>query len=157
VDRAKRRLTATVSPVDGLWVGLEYNPLADDLGPLVNWRVVDETRRRPALILGTSSDRIGTTRGRAYYATLSKDLGALTGVAVAPYAGLAYGEFDDELVGIGGLRIRWAKRVSSMHLWDSENLHHMLDLAIADRWRVGVMSVEQDGSYYAGLSVGASF
>ena len=53
---------------DWLQAGVEYNPLADDVGPLLNLRAVEETERRPALILGTSSDRIGTEGGQAVYA-----------------------------------------------------------------------------------------
>ena len=41
--------------------GVEYNPLADDLGPLANYRAIRETLHRPALSFGTSSDRIGFT------------------------------------------------------------------------------------------------
>lgn len=122
----------------------------------MNWRVVDETGRRPALILGTSSDRIGTPSGRAYYATLSKDLEEWTGLRVAPYVGTSYGEFEDEWELIGGLRIRWTADWSSTHLWDGVNLHHILDRSFADRWRAGVVVVEQDGKYYLGMSVGAS-
>ena len=157
VDRARQRLTATYAVLDGLSVGLEYNPKADDLGILANWRAVSETARRPALILGTSSDRIGTTRGRAFYATLSKDLEAWTGLPVAPYVGAAYGQFDDELVAIGGLRVRWAPSWSTTHLWDSQNLHHTLDKSFEGGIRVGAVVVEQDGTYYGGLSIGRSF
>lgn len=157
VDRARLRFTATFALTDRLSVGLEANPKDDDYGVLANWRVFDETKTRPALILGTSSDRIGTTSGRAYYATLSKDLEAWTGLPIGPYFGAAWGEFDDELVAIGGLRVRWAERWASTHLWDSENLHHVLDVALVDGWRVGAILVEQDGEYYAGGSLGVSW
>ena len=156
VDRAKLRLTATYAVLDGLSLGIEWNPLDEDVGPLANWRVVDETERRPALILGTSSDRIGTPSGRAYYATLSKDLTAWTGLAVAPYAGAAYGEFDERVEAIGGLHIRWIPRLSSTHLWDGVNLHHTLDWHFLGNLRAGAVLVEQDGEYYGGVSLGAS-
>ena len=64
------------------------------MGLLVNWRAVEETASRPMLMLGTSSDRIGTPSGRAYYATLAKDLERHVGLPVAPYVGAAWGEFD---------------------------------------------------------------
>ena len=60
--------------VPALSVGIEYNPLASDLQPLVNWIALKEGEKRPALIFGTSSDRIGTPEGQAYYFTFSKDL-----------------------------------------------------------------------------------
>ena len=47
--------------------------------PVSNLRAED----RPAVILGTSTDRIGTPSGRAIYATASKDLEHLTGLPIA--------------------------------------------------------------------------
>ncbi|QDU65177.1 hypothetical protein [Engelhardtia mirabilis] len=148
-----------------LRVGIELNPYEDgsldpdgwDVGPLVNYRVFDETERRPAMIVGTSSDRIGTPDGRAYYATLSKSLDHWTGLPIAPYVGTAFGEFEDEWELIGGLGIRWAERVTSTHLWDGENLHHLVDYAWDGGWRTGLVLAEQDGDYYAGLTLGLSF
>lgn len=156
VDRARLRLTATYALHERLRVGVEVNPLDDDVGPLVNWRVWDETARRPALMLGTSSDRIGTPSGRAYFATLSKDLEALLDLPVAPYVGASFGEFEDEWELIGGLRVRWGERWGSTHLWDGENLHHLLDTTLAERYRVGLVLVQQDDDYYGGLTLGAS-
>ena len=157
VDRAKQRTTLTYQVLPQLSLGAEWNPKGDDLGPLANWRGVDETERRPALILGTSSDRIGTPDGRAYYATLSKDLEHALGLPVAPYAGASYGEFDDELVGIAGLHVRWTPSVGSTHLWDGHNLHHVLAHAFADGPSVGLVVAEQDGDYSLGVTVSTSF
>jgi len=157
VDRARLRLTATYRIIPDAFVGLEYNPLADDLGLLANWRVVEEGERSPMVMVGTSSDRIGTPEGRAYYATVSKDLERHLDLPVAPYVGAAYGEFDGEWVVIAGARIRWTGEVTSTHLWDSENLHHMVDLAVTDGLRAGVLLVQQDEDYYLGLSTGYSF
>ena len=157
VDRAKLRLTGTYALTPRLAVGVEWNPLDDDVGPLANWRLIDETRWRPAFIIGTSSDRIGTPSGRAYYGTFSKDLEAWTRLPIAPYVGAAYGEFEDEWVAIGGLRIRWAERWSTTSLWDGENLHHTLDVTTSDHLTLGAVLVQQDDDYYGGLRVGASF
>ena len=97
-----------------------------DLGtsPLANWLAVTEKKKRPALILGTSSDRIGTPDGQAYYATLSKDLSTVGGGPIAPYLGIAYGEFEDKWRTIGGVRIRipdtgWASTL----IYDGVNFH----------------------------------
>jgi hypothetical protein len=38
----------------------------------MNWLAVPETTKTPALIVGTSSDRIGTPGGQSFYATASK-------------------------------------------------------------------------------------
>lgn len=157
VDRPKLRTTLTYRFAPTLTAGVEYNPLADDVGPIANWLAMPETASRPALILGTSSDRIGTPHGRAVYATLSKDLEAWTGLPIAPYAGASYGTFDDELVGIGGLRIQWAERVSSTSMWDGHNLHHVLETTIGDRHTLGLVVVDLDGEVDVGVSYSIGF
>lgn len=154
MDRARLRVTATRALTPSLFVGIEVNPLDDDVGPLATWRAIEETDRRPALILGTSSDRIGTPSGRAYFATLSKDLEAATGLTVAPYVGAAYGEFEEQTELIGGLHVRWSERWTSTHLWDGDNLHHLLDRTLDGGLRAGLVLVEQDGRCYGGLSLG---
>lgn len=154
VDRAKLRLTATYRVLPGLFVGVEYNPLADDVGPLVNWRIVDETKHRPMLMVGTSSDRIGTPTGRAYYATLSKSMDAILDLPIAPYVGGSYGEYDEKVDLIGGLGIRWTDEVFSTHSWDGHNLHHMVDYYIESKYRIGFVLAQQDADYYGGISVG---
>ncbi len=156
VDRARLRLTATYAVTPSLRVGVEYNPLDDDVGALATWRALDETKTRPALIFGTSSDRIGTPSGRAYFATLSKDLESILGLPIAPYVGTAYGEFEDEFRAIGGVYIRWAEKWSSTHLWDGKNLHHLVDRSLGTGVRAGLLVVEQDEKYYFGLTLGAS-
>ena len=52
VKRAELRLTGTYRVAPGTFVGLEYNPLDDDLGLLLNWRVWEETQTRPMLMVG---------------------------------------------------------------------------------------------------------
>lgn len=154
VDRAELRLTATYKVKPGLFVGVEYNPLGDDIGPLVNWRLMDETHIRPMFMIGTSSDRIGTPSGRAYYATFAKDLNGWIGLPIAPYLGTAYGEYDDQFELIGGLGIRWTDTIMSTSTWDGHNLHHMLDYYWNTDYRFGVVLAQQDEDYYAGISVG---
>jgi hypothetical protein len=142
---------------DDLQLGVEYNPVAGDVGPLANWVPIKETASRPALILGTSSDRIGTSHGRAFYATLSKDLQGATGLPIAPYAGVSFGTFDDELVPIGGLVVHWADRLSTTHLYDGENVHHLATWSLEPGRSLGVVAAEQDGEYYLGLTFSTSF
>ena len=110
-----------------LALGIEINPYADEIGPLVNLVAVTETRARPALMFGTSSDRIGTPDGRAYFGTLSKNLEPLTGLRIAPYAGLSYGTFDDELRVIGGVWAGLGKGFSTTFIWDGVDLHPTVD------------------------------
>lgn len=123
IERAEQRTTLTYRIVPRFSLGVEYNPRVDEVGPLASLVAVTETERRPALILGTSSDRIGTPEGQAYFVTLSKDLENLTGLPLAPYVGLAYGTFDDRLRGVGGLRARIGAGFSSTVIWDGKEAH----------------------------------
>ena len=91
--------------------------------PLVNWVAVKEKEKRPALIFGTSSDRIGTPSGQAYFGTVSKNLKDPTGVPIAPYVGLSYGTFDYELRVIGGFWAGFGKGFSTTVIWDGADLH----------------------------------
>ncbi len=109
---------------------MEYNPRVDEVGPLASLVAVKETESRPALILGTSSDRIGTPDGQAYFATLSKDLESVTGLPLAPYAGVSYGTFDDRLRGVGGLRVRFTEALASTVIWDGEEAHPTVDYRV---------------------------
>lgn len=127
IDRAKWRNTLTYRFHPRLTVGVEYNPLAEKVSPLANVVVMTETRKRPALILGTSSDRIGTPAGQSFYATFSKNLKQATGLPIAPYAGVAYGTFEDRVRVIGGLNINFAERWSSTILYDGVRVHPLLN------------------------------
>lgn len=153
VDRAKLRTTAMYQFSPTFSAGVEYNPLASDVGPLANWLAIPETGNAPALIFGTSSDRIGTPYGRAIYGTLSKDLEDWIGLRIAPYAGASYGTFDDELVAIGGLRIAWSERISTTNLWDGHNLHHTVEYGLDGGQLVELVIANLDEHY----SVGAAY
>lgn len=157
VDRAKLRTTLMYQFTSTFIAGVEVNPLAEDVGPIANWLALPETDTRPGLILGTSSDRIGTPSGRAVYATFTKDLEAWTGLPVAPYAGVSYGTFDDEFVAIGGLRIAWTPKLGSTSLWDGHNLHHTLDYALPSGQLLGLVLANLDEHYSLGVSYSIRF
>lgn len=112
-----------------LQLGVEYNPLAHEVGPLVNYRAVRETVRRPALSFGTSSDRIGTPFGRAYYATLSKDLHPHLKVPVSLYFSALYGSFDDEWVYPFGANFRLGRQWTFTPQFDGHAAHGLLTYA----------------------------
>ena len=123
IDRAKWRNTLTYRFHPRFTAGLEYNPLAGKVSPLANVVALTETHKRPALILGTSSDRIGTPSGQSFYATFSKNLKHYTGLPIAPYAGVAYGTYDDRARVIGGLNIQIGEGWSSTILFDGVRVH----------------------------------
>jgi hypothetical protein len=138
LDRAQWRNTLMWHPHHRISLGVEYNPLADDVHPLANLTLLQESARLPAIILGTSSDRIGTPAGQAYFMTVSKDISKWTGLPIAPYAGVSYGTWDDEAVAIGGLNIRLSKRLSSLVIFDGHKVHPTVSWTQGD-WTVGAM------------------
>ena len=68
VRRAQVRTTLTYRLTSRLQAGIEVNPRSTDekANPLVNWLAAPEGNRTPALIVGTSSDRIGTPGGQSF-------------------------------------------------------------------------------------------
>jgi hypothetical protein len=153
VNRAKWRNTLTYQVNERLSVGVEYNPLAGKVSPLANFVAVRETEKRPALILGTSSDRIGTPSGQSFYATLSKSLERETGLPIAPYIGVAYGTYENRARVIGGLNVYFPKGFSSTILYDGVSLHPLLNYA---RGRHQFSFILAQGKK-AGLSYSVSF
>jgi hypothetical protein len=123
IDRATWRNTLTYRFHPRITAGVEYNPLAGKVSPLANIVALTETDKCPALILGTSSDRIGTPYGQSFYATFSKSLEQQTGLPVAPYVGLAYGTFEERARVIGGLNINVTERWGSTILFDGVRVH----------------------------------
>jgi hypothetical protein len=152
IDRATWRNTLMYRLNQDLQVGVEYNPLADDVSPLANYRAVRETRRRPAVIFGTSSDRIGTPEGnQGYYVTFSKDLQPLTGLPVAPYLAVQYSEFDRGINFPMGAAIRLGHDWTLMPTYDGHAFHPM----ISYRWKHGKYSLT--GILVRGRDPGFSF
>jgi len=138
IDRAKWRNTLTYRFHPKFTAGVEYNPLAGKVSPLANVVALTETHKRPALILGTSSDRIGTPSGQSFYATFSKSLKHSTGLPVAPYVGVAYGTFEDRARIIGGLNLSLTERWSSTILFDGVRVHPTANYTYG-RHQIGVI------------------
>jgi hypothetical protein len=153
IDRATWRNTLTYRPFPRLTAGVEYNPLDGDVGPLLNFVALTETDVRPALIIGTSSDRIGTPHGRSFYATLSKDLTESTGVPIAPYVGYSYGQFEDHGRVIGGLNVTFTHWLSGSAIFDGVKVHPMLTFA-KGRHQFGFLLVQGKNP---GVSYSVSF
>jgi hypothetical protein len=129
IDRAKLRTTLTYRLHPTLSVGVEYNPLAGKVSPLANWLALSETKRRPALILGTSSDRIGTPSGQSFYATVSKNLHEAIRLPIAPYVGVAYGTYEERVRAIGGLNVYFTPRWSGVAIFDGVHVHPTLNFS----------------------------
>ncbi|MCI0390741.1 MAG: hypothetical protein MOB07_18495 [Acidobacteria bacterium] len=131
VPRASLRTTLTYRLHPRLTAGVEVNPRADEAGgrvsPLVNWLAITETENRPALILGTSSDRIGTPKGQSFYATLSKNLKRQTGLPIAPYAGVAYSTYEHRWLPLAGLSLSFTRSISATVIFDGVKVHPLVN------------------------------
>lgn len=118
IDRATHRSVLMYRITPDLKAGLEWNPLASEVGVVANWRVLRETQTRPALILGTSSDRIGTPSGQSYYATVSKGFGR-----IAPYAGASWSGYEQRVLFPFGVNVGVTENVSAMLINDGVHTH----------------------------------
>jgi hypothetical protein len=131
VPRASLRTTLTYRLHPRVTAGVEINPRADKAGgrvsPLLNWLAVPETASHPALILGTSSDRIGTPDGQSFYATFSKNLKRETGLPVAPYVGVTYGTYEHRFLPLAGLNVYFTKNFSGLVIYDGVRVHPLLN------------------------------
>ena len=147
VDRAKWRNTLTYQVNSRLSVGIEYNPLAGKVSPLANFVLVKETAKRPALILGTSSDRIGTTEGQSFYGTFSKNFKKETGLPISPYFGLTYGTSDKRLRPIGGLNVSFPRNISSTLLFDGVKVHPIVNYGRGRHQFIFIMVAGRDPGF----------
>lgn len=121
LTRPRWRTTVNYRVVPTLQLGVEYNPAAAEVGPLATWFVLTETERRPALFLGTSSDRIGSPEGtQSYYLTAAK---YLPPVRVSPYASLNYSEWDDGWNLPFGANVELGGGVSVQPMYDGHRTH----------------------------------
>lgn len=153
IDRATHRtiLMRRISP--SFQLGLEINEGEGEVNPVANWRALSETATRPAVIFGTSSDRIGTPHGQAYYVTLSKSLQPALDVPVAPYVGLSYSEFEDKFLVPWGIHASLTPNWSAMLMHDGVNSH----LAATYAWKrhsVTLLAVERRNF---GINLSTSF
>jgi hypothetical protein len=123
------RTTLTFRLTPRLQAGIEINPRSTEekANPLVNWLAVPEGKNTPAIIVGTSSDRIGTPGGQSFYATGSKNLKRETGLPIAPYFGIAYGTYEQKLRPIGGLNIGFTESLTSLVIFDGVHVHPTLN------------------------------
>lgn len=94
------------------------------MDPIANWFAVRETDRLPAVIFGTSSDRIGTPKGKqAYYVTFSKQIGNLP---VAPYFSANYSSTDRGFNVPFGASIQLGQQFTLTPMYDGHASHTLL-------------------------------
>jgi hypothetical protein len=134
-----------------LQVGLESNPAAEELGPLFNWVVSEETDKAPHVSLGTSSDRIFSPKGKqAYFVTVAK---SIPDTKFAPYVGLSWSEWEDRLLVPFGLNIAVAPEWDLLGMHDGRNTHGLLTYK-TESVNYSLMMVKMK---HFGISVGFGF
>jgi hypothetical protein len=133
VERARWRGTAMGRLVPTLQIGVEFNIAVEEVGPLVTWFLTTETHGRPAVFLGTSSDRIGSPEGKqAYYVTVAKHA---PGLPVSAYVAVNYSEWDEHVNVPFGVTGWIGDHFSVQPMYDGDRGHLMLNWATE---RVGV-------------------
>ena len=138
LDRPQWRFTANYRLHQRLQVGVEFNPKAKEIGPLVTLFLLTETEARPALFLGTSSDRIGSPSGeQSYYATASKYVPQLR---TSFYGSLNYSEWDEKFNFPVVVGVELGKGLSVRPMYDGDRGHVMLNYFTA-QYGVSLMYV----------------
>lgn len=124
---------------------------ADEVGPLATVFVLFESHRRPALVLGTSSDRIGSPAGtQSYYATFAKHIPR---TPFAPYVSVNYSEWDEEVNFPFGVNIQGPAGFSLLPMYDGAKSH------LLGSWANDRFSVTAIAAWYErfGLAVSTGF
>lgn len=123
VDRARYRGTLMHRLHPRLNVGIEWNPGENEVGPLANLFLLTETHRRPALSLGTSSDRIGTDEGTtSVYLTAAKRFPSPR-VPLSGYVSLNWSETDDGFNVPFGATLHLGERSDVRGMYDGRRSH----------------------------------
>ena len=123
LERPRWRTTLNHRLLNRLQVGVEYNLAASEILPLFSLFLFTETDIRPALFLGTSSDRIGSPAGeQAYFLTATKRLPYLP---FSVYGTVNYSEWDDGLNFPFGASVDFGKGFSVRGMYDGKEPHLM--------------------------------
>ena len=121
LPRPRWRTTLNYRVVPRLQLGVEWNPAADEVGPLATLFLLTEGEQQPAVFVGTSSDRIGSPAGKqAYYLTVAK---YLPRVHVSPYASLNYSKWDERVNLPFGANIELGCGWSIQPMYDGNRTH----------------------------------
>ncbi len=118
IDRATHRTIVMHRFAPNFKAGIEWNVNAQEVGVVANWLALRETETRPALMFGTSSDRIGTPSGQSYFATVSKSFSR-----VAPYAGVSWSDYEKRFLYPFGVNVAIAPAWSAMLINDGVHTH----------------------------------
>lgn len=137
-DRARWRSTLTYRFHRRFQAGIEVNPGVSEISPLATLFVLTEEERRPAVFLGTSSDRIGSPEGtQSFYLTLAK---YLPFTRLAPYVSLNYSGWDDRWNVPFGAGLELGRGLYLRPMYDGERSHVMAGF-FREHWGVSLLWV----------------
>jgi len=123
VDRARYRGTLMYRIHPRVNVGVEWNPGETEVGPLANVFLLTESHARPALSLGTSSDRIGTGPYKtSVYLTAAKRF-PHPDVPISGYVSLNWSETDDGFNAPFGATLHLGGNYDLRGMYDGQRSH----------------------------------
>lgn len=165
VARAETRWVAAWRATRRLSLAIEHNPGEDEWLPNFNFAISLPGEHLPnvGLIAGTSSDRIGTPDGRAWFLTAPFAAPAECPVPISGYFGASYGTWADDLRAIGGLTWWLDDRTSVGVQHDGEQVHWLLSRGLGElgpghaAWSLDLLLVEIGGVRTAGATVAVRF
>jgi hypothetical protein len=132
-------------------VGVEWNPAANEVGPVANWLVTPETEKWPMVSIGTSSDRIfSPPHTQSYYVTVAK---GFADSRVAPYVGISYSEWERGLLFPFGVNYQLAPQWDFLGMNDGRNSH----LLLTYRMSVTNLTAMLVKMRHPGISIGFAF
>lgn len=124
--RPRWRFTGTYAFTQDLLLGLEFNPVADEVNVIGNYIAMRETPTNPMINFGSSSDRIGSPVGtQSYYVTVSKGFAA---ARLTAYASINYSEWERGFNLPFGVDLALSSEASLLFLNDGRRSHLMLNL-----------------------------
>ena len=115
--------------------------MVSEVVPLATVFLLTETERRPALFVGTSSDRVGSPEGtQSYYLTASK---LAPKIPVSVYGSINYSEWSEGInFPFGGEWYVWGG-FSARFMYDGQQPHAMVSW-FGERFGVSLLAVWLD-------------
>lgn len=114
-----------------LQLGVEFNPAVREIVPRANYFVFTEADIRPAVFIGTSSDRIGSPpKKQAYFLTIAK---RFPKIPISAYATINYSEWHEGTEWYDGFNfpfgvsIDLGKGFTVRGMYDGDRPHVMLN------------------------------
>ena len=125
LNRPRWRSTIHYRVLARLQLGLEFNPSESEFSPLMNAFLLTETEKRPAMVLGTSSDRIGSPEGKqAYYITVAKHH---PNWPFSGYFSVNYSEWDKGFNVPFGVAWEFNRNWAAQTMFDGDEYHLLLN------------------------------